>query len=68
MNMFNELTSNLVEGRILAGESCFFSNYCKEKKTICNGQGCPVADGKTTKEDFSCGLARMVEVICKSQR
>lgn len=67
MNMTKELKSNLVNGRIPAGESCFYSNYCKEKEIACNGTGCPVADNKTSKIDFSCGLARMAALIYKKE-
>lgn len=63
-----KLESNLVNGRIPAGQSCFFSDYCKEKETVCNGQGCPVADSKTINNEFSCGLARMAELIHKKEK
>ncbi len=65
MPKVEKLKSNLIKGRIPAGESCFLSVHCKEKDTVCNGQGCPVADDKTTSVEFSCALARMAAFIYK---
>jgi hypothetical protein len=68
INMAKELKSNLVNGRVPAGESCFYSSYCKEKEVVCNGTGCPVADGETIESEFSCALARMAELIHKKEK
>lgn len=68
MLMVKELTSNLVSGKIPAGKTCFFDAYCKEKTVVCNGQDCPVTNNKVIEHEVSCGLARMVEVMCNSTK
>ena len=50
-------------GLIEAGESCCYSDECKGKDMACNGDGCPIADGKATDVDFSCGLARFFKTF-----
>lgn len=60
----NELiVSNLHDGDVPAGESCFASDECTFKHYACNGHGCPVADGRTRDEPFSCGQARAFAFI-----
>jgi len=58
--------SKLTNGRILSGTTCPYSKDCGSiKVTACNGQGCPVSEGKTTKVNFSCGAARGFDMINK---
>lgn len=53
----------LVDGRVPAGSSCPFSARCGLKEVACNGDGCPVSDGKTTGVAFSCAVARAFEMF-----
>lgn len=52
------LVSNLVNGDVPAGQSCFASHRCTLKHYACNGHGCPVADGRRVAHPFSCANAR----------
>lgn len=63
--MNNLIVSNLVDGKVPAGESCFASDICNLKKSACNGDGCKVCDGKTIDRPMSCGGARFFEMMFK---
>lgn len=54
---------NLVNGNVPAGESCFWSERCDMKHEVNAGTGCPVADGRTHNVPFSCGEARLAEMM-----
>lgn len=62
MNVNTLPVSNLVYGSIPAGESCFASSACEVKHMACNGNGCPVSDGKTIDRCFSCATVRLFEL------
>lgn len=50
-------------GKIPAGETCPYSDSCGGFERIaCNSQGCPVCDGKVISNDFSCALARGLDI------
>lgn len=55
--------SNLINGRVPAGESCFFSERCDLKGELNDWTGCPVADGRTHNVPFSCALARLADLM-----
>lgn len=56
--------SQLTDGRILRGTTCPYSIECgTAKQHVCNGKGCPVCSEKTTNVDFSCALARGLDMI-----
>jgi len=58
--------SKLVNGRIPANTSCPYSDECGSvKNTACNGKGCPVSEGQTIESDFSCGAARLLDMVNK---
>jgi len=52
--------TKLINGRIPPNTTCSYSNKCgRFKITACNGEGCPVCDGKTTDHEFSCSISRL---------
>lgn len=56
--------SKLYHGIIRKGTTCPYSDDCGENKTIvCNGQGCPAGNGKIVRNNFSCGLARLIDMV-----
>lgn len=55
--------SNLINGNVTAGESCFHSERCDTKVEVNDGAGCPVADGRTHTVPFSCALARLADLM-----
>jgi len=48
-------------GRVPVGVTCKFSDRCLCKEPVCNGNGCPVSNGKTHSFEFSCATARMFD-------
>jgi len=59
------MKNNLINGYIPKGESCFASDFCLFKFNACNGNGCPVCNGKIHHIDFSCGAARLFALFDK---
>lgn len=57
----------LVNGRIPPNTTCIYSDKCKEKTVVCNGNGCPVSDSKTVEYEFSCAVARLFKVLFKEK-
>lgn len=54
---------HLRDGYIAEGDTCPFSDKCDCKESACNGNGCPVSDGKRHTVDFSCAIARFYELF-----
>jgi len=50
-------------GWIPPGNTCAYSDECRVKRDACNGNGCPVSDGKTVPHRFSCGWARFIKIV-----
>jgi hypothetical protein len=53
----------LKNGLIPAGVMCPFVDGCEFKYIACNGNGCPFSRGNTSDLKFSCGVARLFEII-----
>lgn len=61
--------TQLNKGKIPKGVTCPYSDDCGScKVTACNGNGCPVAYGKTIEHDFSCAAARGFDMIFNMEK
>jgi hypothetical protein len=50
-------------GCIPENTTCPFSDECTFKHMACNGDGCPVSNDGTVDYEFSCGAARLFELL-----
>lgn len=59
-------TPKMDGGLIPKGYTCPYNVKCGDFQNIaCNGQGCPVGNGRSHVVDFSCALARGFEICDK---
>jgi hypothetical protein len=57
------LMNVLVDGFFPKDITCPFSDECPFKSMACNGNGCPISDGNTVDYKFSCGAARLFDLL-----
>ena len=53
----------LVNGMIVKGDDCPYSDECHLKYDACNGNGCPFVWDIEHNQDFSCGMARFFQMM-----